>query len=98
MSQVSSKGKISLKFLVNVFSAAGALLGVFIGYFWVTSYESWLPYLLAGVAGIFSYIALSDLIPEIHHRARHRHLYRVLIPFVFGLILIGYIITLIPHE
>jgi zinc and cadmium transporter len=85
-------------FLVNVFSAAGALLGILVGYTAVNAFESWLPYLLAGVAGIFTYIALSDLIPEIHHRARHKHLYRVLIPFVIGLILIGYLIMLTHGE
>jgi zinc and cadmium transporter len=81
-------------FWVNIVSASSALLGVWIGYSTVKSFESWMPYLLAGVAGIFSYIALSDLIPEIHHRARHKYLYRVLIPFLVGLILIWYLISL----
>lgn len=81
-------------FLANIFSALTTFLGIILGFTAAKSFEAWLPYLLAGVAGIFTYIALSDLIPEIHHRARHRHLYRVLIPFVIGLILIGYMIIL----
>ncbi|OGE74314.1 MAG: hypothetical protein A3I07_02560 [Candidatus Doudnabacteria bacterium RIFCSPLOWO2_02_FULL_42_9] len=84
-----SKTKV---FLVNLFSAVGALIGVLVGYTAASSFVSIMPYLLAGVAGIFSYIALSDLIPEIHHRARHRHLYRVILPFGVGLVLIGYLI------
>jgi zinc and cadmium transporter len=79
---------------VNAGVALSTLLGVLLGYTAATKFEGWLPYLLAGVAGMFTYLALSDLVPEIHHRARHKHLYRVLIPFVVGLILIGYIITL----
>jgi zinc and cadmium transporter len=86
-----SKSKV---FLVNLFSASAALLGILVGYTAVKSFESWLPYLLAAVAGVFTYIALSDLVPEIHHRAGHKHLYRVLLPFVVGLIMIGYVITL----
>lgn len=84
-------------FVVNLLCALATLLGLWLGFAAVTSFASWLPYLLAGVAGIFSYIAMSDLVPEIHHRARHKHLYRVLIPFFAGLILIGYIITL-THQ
>lgn len=85
-------------FLVNLFSALAALVGVAIGFTAVTSFEGRLPYLLAGVAGIFTYIALSDLIPEIHHRARHKHVYRVLLPFLAGLLLIGYIINITHHP
>lgn len=81
-------------FWVNILSALAAILGILLGYTAAASFENWLPYLLSAVAGIFTYIALSDLIPEVHHRARHRHLYRVLIPFLLGLILIGYIIAL----
>src|SRR3989338_8989485 len=62
-------------------------------YVLIYSFASWLPYLLAGVAGMFTYIALSELVPEIHHRARHKHLYRVLVPFIAGLLLIGYLVT-----
>ena len=83
---------------VNLVSAASALLGVWAGYTFIKSFESWLPYLLSGTAGVFCYIALSDLIPEIHHRARHRYLFRVLVPFVVGLLLIGYLVALTHHE
>lgn len=79
-------------FIVNILSAAMALLGILIGYTTASAFESSMPYLLAGVAGIFSYIALSDLVPEVHHRARHKYLYRILIPFILGLIMMGYLI------
>lgn len=92
------RGWSNLKvFAANVFSSLTTFVGIFLGYTAASSFESRLPYLLAGVAGIFTYIALSDLLPEVHHRARHRHLYRVVIPFLIGLILIGYLTTLTPH-
>jgi zinc and cadmium transporter len=79
---------------VNFASAGVALIGIGIGYFAAPFFEGSLPYLLAGVAGIFAYIALSDLIPELHHRAKHIYVYRVLFPFLIGLLLMGYLTTL----
>lgn len=80
-------------FLVNILTSLATFVGIGLGYFTIASIEGWLPYLLAAVAGIFTYIALSDLIPEIHHRSGHTHLYKVLIPFILGLVVIGYTIT-----
>lgn len=85
-------------FLANLFSSFATFAGMGVAYLAVTAIEGWLPYLLAGVAGIFSYIALSDLIPEVHHRAGHSHLYKVIIPFVAGLLLVGYIIAQTHHS
>lgn len=81
-------------FLANLLASLTTFIGIAVGYVAVNAALGYLPYLLGGVAGIFSYIALSDLIPEIHHRAGHKHLNRVLIPFIVGLLLIGYIITI----
>jgi zinc and cadmium transporter len=77
--------------LANLYCGLTTFLGIGIGYYAVSSVEEYLPYFLAGVAGIFTYIGLSDLVPEIHHRAGHRNLYRVIIPFVLGLVLVGYL-------
>ena len=67
-------------------------IGVLLGYFAGNALESFLPYLLAGVSGIFLYIAASDLIPEIHHRTGHLQFYRVVIPFIASIVLIWYLI------
>lgn len=77
----------------NICSSLAAFIGILVGYTAAQAFTVWLPYLLAGVAGIFTYIALSDLIPEVHHRAGHRHIYRVLLPFIFGLFLVGFILA-----
>jgi zinc and cadmium transporter len=78
--------------LTNIFCGLATFVGIFIGYFAASTFVSYLPYLLALVAGTFTYIGLSDLIPEIHHRAGHKNFYRVLVPFVAGLFIMGYII------
>jgi|SRR3989344_634991 len=80
--------------LVNVLSASFIFIGIALGYYAGARLETSLPYLLATVAGIFIYIAASDLIPEIHHRAGHKYLYRVLFAFLLGLVLVGYLVML----
>lgn len=51
---------------LNVFSACTALLGALITFIVGPSIAGSLPVLLAITAGFFAYIALSDLVPEIH--------------------------------
>ncbi len=53
--------------MVNVVSDAAALIGALIAYAIGESLEMYVPILLSITAGFFVYIALSDLIPEIHH-------------------------------
>jgi len=86
-----SKKKI---LMVNILSSVLTVIGALIGYYAVGLFENSLPYLLAGTAGIFLYIAASDLIPEIHHRAGHTALYSILFFFLLGLVSIGYLSSL----
>ncbi len=79
---------------VNIVSALSAFLGISVAYVALPFFESQLPLLLAGVSGIFLYIAASQLIPEIHHRAGHTEAYRILIAFLAGIFVIGFVITL----
>lgn len=79
---------------VNVASSLLTIAGALIGYYAVGLFNFSLPYLLAGTAGTFLYIAASDLIPEIHHRAGHKALYSILFFFLLGLVSIGYLVSL----
>lgn len=80
--------------LVNIAQSLLTIPGVFIGYYAGTILEPHLPYLLAGTAGVFLYLGASDLIPEIHHRAEHKHVGRVLIPFIASIVIVGALIQL----
>lgn len=51
---------------VNILSALASVVGAILAYFVGSSIEAALPIFLAITAGFFIYIALSDLIPEIH--------------------------------
>lgn len=86
-----SKAKI---IWMNIVVSLVTIPGILIGYFAASFFESKIAYLLAAAAGIFAYIAASDLIPEIHHRAGHRHVYKISAAFIIGLIAIGYLVTL----
>lgn len=85
-----SKGKI---IAVNIISSLLTILGAAIAFYTASFFENWIPYLLGGTAGIFIYIAASDLIPEIHHRAGHKSLYRVFAAFLLGMVLVGYLVS-----
>ena len=91
LNQGWSKSRIVV---VNIFSSLMSVAGVVIGYYAGLSFEEFLPYLLAGVAGVFIYIAASDLVPEVHHRAGHSHVYRILLPFLLSVVIIGYLISI----
>lgn len=52
--------------LLNVLSAGTAVLGALVGYYFGSHSEKVVPYAVAFSAGMFLYIALSDLIPELH--------------------------------
>lgn len=81
----------------NIFSSLAAFAGVGVAYIALPFFEAYLPLFIGGVAGIFIYIAASQLIPEIHHRAGHMHAYRILVAFLAGILVIGYVITLVHH-
>ena len=79
--------------IVNILQSLLTIPGVLLGYYAGRALTPWLPYFLAGAAGVFLYIAASDLIPEIHHRTGHRHFFRVVAPLLFGVALVGYLIA-----
>lgn len=79
---------------VNALSSLLSLVGIGIGYYGGRVLEGYLPYLLAAVAGVFIYIAACDLIPEIKDRAKHKYTYQILLAFLFGLLLTGFLVSL----
>lgn len=54
--------------LINLYSSMSALFGALLTYIYKDSIEGFLPLILSVTAGFFIYIALANLIPEIHHR------------------------------
>lgn len=76
---------------VNVMQSLLTLPGMAVGLLLGHQIESHLPLLLGATAGIFLYIAGSDLIPELHHRSEHKHFLRVLIPMLLSVFLVAFL-------
>jgi len=82
-----------LKTLVlNFLAASTTLVGAVSAYFLLSFIEGFIPLVIAFAVGTFIYIALSDLIPEIHHRSEHKYDVVHFFLFVGGIVLVGWII------
>lgn len=83
--------------VINLLSALMSTVGALIT-FWIGS-EAHLPLgeMLAITAGMFVYIAASDLIPSIHESAKGKVTYLAAILLVLGVLTVG-ITTEIAHE
>lgn len=90
-----SKGRA---ILFNFISAAFAILGGIVGYFFLVGVGNLLPYFISLAAGGFLYIATTDILPEIHKERRsYKRIILEIIVFLIGVLLIGLIIGLFPE-
>lgn len=78
--------------LLNLAAASTTFLGAILAYFIAPTIEGVIPMVVSFAMGVFIYIALSDLIPEIHHRSEHQHNFIHFFLFIGGIILIGWVV------
>ena len=78
--------------LLNFAAASMTLVGAVITFFIAPAIEGVTPFVIAFAVGVFIYIALSDLIPEIHHRSEHKYDLVHLALFIGGIVLIGWVV------
>jgi zinc and cadmium transporter len=79
---------------VNALSSLTTVIGAFLAFSSGVILEPIMPYLLGAVAGIFVYLAASDLIPEVHHKAGHKHFYQIISLFIIGILVVRYFTSL----
>ena len=79
----------------NLISGLTALVGAVAGYYFLANLEGLLPGLLAFTAGMFIYIACSDLIPELHRDFQKQKSWLQSAPFVAGILLLWFLIKLL---
>lgn len=79
----------------NLFSALSALIGAILTYLIGESIEGLLPALLSLAAGFFIYIALSDLIPEIHGEDRKDVAFWETVLLILGVAVIWIAVTIL---
>lgn len=72
-------------FLYNLLSSSTTLPGAVISYFFLKAAQTAVPYILALSAASFIYIAMADLIPELHKRFGIRNTSRQFILFIAGI-------------
>ncbi len=56
--------------LINVLTGVATMVGALVGYFSLSMLEGWTPALLGLAGASMLYVALSDLIPGLHRRAK----------------------------
>ncbi len=71
--------------LFNVLSGCAAVIGGVAGYFVLAESAALLPYVLVLAAASFIYVALADLVPDLHKHSRHRGEWKV----QFALMMVG---------
>ncbi len=83
--------------LLNFLSGLTAVVGAVLCFVLEGFVERHLAWFMAATAGMFIYIAASDLIPELHH-SRHRNTWMATVPFFFGIILMVVVGLVIPES
>ena len=82
---------------LNVLSGSAAVLGGVLAYFLLTATRPLIPYALALSAASFIYIAMADLVPELH---KHRRPQDIVAQLALGLLGVAVIagMMLVVHE
>ncbi|HSA83522.1 MAG TPA: ZIP family metal transporter [Patescibacteria group bacterium] len=82
---------------INIFSAAAAFFGAIMTFMLGEVLEDYIAILLALTAGLFIYIASSDLIPEIHHEKRKNFAIIETLLLIIGIALIWFTTGIFAH-
>jgi zinc and cadmium transporter len=81
----------------NLISALTAVLGVVVGWMFLSSVSGTLPFLLAFTAGMFVYISCSDLIPALHEDFKRDRKWLQTVTFLLGVIVMAVMLNFL-HE
>ncbi|MBI2595539.1 ZIP family metal transporter [Candidatus Daviesbacteria bacterium] len=79
--------------LINLFSSLAALAGAVLVYLYQASFEKLLPVILALTAGFFTYIALANLIPEIHNQDDQKMAFWETVMLLLGVVVVYFAIS-----
>ncbi len=87
--------KQSRALALNLLSAGTAFVGVIVGTYFGETFEGFLPLTLAASGGMFLYIALSDIIPELHSHEHGKPWTQIL--FFFAGVGVVYLLNQLLH-
>lgn len=81
----------------NFLSALTAVAGGILGFYFLRLFEKITPIALSFTAGVFIYIACSDLIPDLHQDFKKQKRLTQSLPFILGVLIMILINRLIKH-
>lgn len=84
--------------LINFLSALAALGGAILTYFMKDAIGSLLPVALALTSGFFIYIAVANLIPEIHNNENRKIAFWETVLLILGVVVVWVIISLLEGK
>jgi zinc and cadmium transporter len=91
-------GFTKLRALVyNLISSLMAVIGGLLGYFFLDQAQGMIPYVIVLASSSFIYIAVSDLMPQMHRRPKLRESVEQLSLIVLGVVLVLLISELTHH-
>lgn len=88
------KKVLLINILTALLSVAGGLLAFMVG----QRIEGIIPYSLSLTSGFFLYIALTNLLPEIHHEEKEGYTFFESLFLLLGVLSIWFASVLIPHS
>ncbi len=77
----------------NFLSALTSVLGAVLGWMFLTSFDGVTSYFLAFTAGMFIYIACSDLIPALHENFKKDQKWGQVVGFLLGVLLMAILVN-----
>jgi len=83
---------------LNFLTALAAIAGGLSGYLFLSAIHQWVPYVLAVASGGIIYIAVADLMPELHRERRVRRVVAHTISMIGGIVIIFSFVQLSPPE
>lgn len=83
--------------LANLAVSLTAIAGAVIFFFFGSSFEQFIPIMAAIAVGNFIYLAVADIIPELHHEKDQNKIVQHTLLLLAGVVIIYLANTLIPH-
>ena len=72
----------------NLISSFMAVIGGVLGYFFLDKAEALIPYVIVFASSSFIYIAVSDLMPQMHRRPKLKESVEQLVLIILGVVLV----------
>lgn len=79
----------------NIATGATSILGAMVVFYLGKQFNNIVPVLLSIAAANFIYLSATDLLPEIHHRAKKSFAIKYTVSFLMGIFLIAFLIKIL---